>query len=66
MNKNRYSGAHYKTKTKAKQAEAKRREEITNPEQQQAETVKIQTDMDFLTLANESERKGDRYFMIDT
>jgi integrase len=52
MNKNRYSGAHYKTKTEAKQAEAKRREELTNPEQQQTETVKIQTDMDFLTLAN--------------
>ncbi len=52
MNKQRYTGAHFKTITKARQAEAKRREELTNPEQQQTETVNIQTDMDFLTLAN--------------
>jgi integrase len=44
----RHTEAWFKTKTKAKQAEAKRREELKNPKQR--ETTQI--DMDFLTLAN--------------
>ena len=48
----RYTGTWFKTKTKAKQAEAKQREELKNPKQQQREIKKTQTDMDFLTLAN--------------
>lgn len=45
----RYTGAWFKTKTKAKQAEAQRKEEILNPK---AETKRIQTDMAFLDLVN--------------
>ena len=44
----RHTEAWFKTKTKAKQAESKRREELKNPKQR--ETTQI--DMDFLTLAN--------------
>jgi integrase len=44
----RHTEAWFKTKTKAKQAEAKRREELKNPKQQKT----TQTDTDFLTLAN--------------
>ena len=44
----RHSKAWFKTKTEAKQAEAKRREELKNPKL----TETTQTDMDFLTLAN--------------
>jgi integrase len=44
----RYTGTWFKTKTKAKQAEAKRREELKNPKLRET----TQTDMDFLTLAN--------------
>ena len=44
----RHTEAWFKTKTEAKQAEAKRREELKNPKQLET----IQTDMDFLTLAN--------------
>jgi integrase len=50
--KNRYTEAWFKTKTKAKQAEAKRREELKNPKLQLRGIKKTQTDMDFLTLAN--------------
>ncbi len=46
----RYAGAGYKTKRDALQAEARRKEEISNPKQ---ETMsKTQTDMDFLGLVN--------------
>jgi len=48
----RHTEAWFKTKTEAKQAETKRREELKNPNPQQAETMKTQTDTDFLTLAN--------------
>ena len=44
----RHTEAWFKTKTEAKQAEAKRREELKNPKL----TETTQTDMDFLTLAN--------------
>jgi len=47
----RQTQAWFKTKTEAKQAEAKRREEIANPEKQ-IETEKTQTDMAFLELVN--------------
>ena len=51
MNKKRYTEAYFKTKTKAKQAEAKRREELKNPEKK-IPTEKTQTDMGLLTLCN--------------
>jgi integrase len=44
----RHTEAWFKTKTKAKQAEAKRREEIQNPKQE----MENPTDMDFLKLIN--------------
>ena len=44
----RYSEAGFKTKTEAKQAEAKRREEINNP----VSKLETPTDMDFLELVN--------------
>jgi integrase len=44
----RSTEAWFKTKIKAKQAEAKRREELKNPKLRET----TQTDMDFLTLAN--------------
>ena len=50
--RNRYTEAWFKTKTKAKQAEAKRREELKNPTLQPRGIKKTQTDTDFLTLAN--------------
>jgi hypothetical protein len=51
MNRKRYTGASYKTKTEGKQADAKSREEINNPiTKMQPEMT--QTDMDFLTLFN--------------
>jgi integrase len=43
----RYTKGWFKTKTKAKQEEAKKREELKNPP-----VLKISTDMDFLTLVN--------------
>jgi hypothetical protein len=51
MKKERHTEAYFEKKTDAKQAEAKRREEIKNP------VAKIrpemtETDMDFLTLCN--------------
>ena len=45
---NRYTEAWFKTKTEAKQAEAKKREEVKNPKP----TTKIPTDMGFLELVN--------------
>ena len=51
LNETRYTNAWFKTKTEAKRAEAKRREEITNPKPQ-TETEKTQTDMAFLDLVN--------------
>ena len=48
LNGTRYTKTWFKTKKAAKDAEAKRREELKNPKQQ--ETTK--TDMAFLTLAN--------------
>ncbi len=44
----RHTEAWFKTKTEAKQAEAKKREELKNPRSK----LKTQTDMDFLTLVN--------------
>jgi integrase len=44
----RHTEAWFKTKTAAKQAEVKRREELKNPRSK----LKTQTDMDFLTLVN--------------
>ena len=44
----RHTEAWFKTKTQAKQVEAKKREELKNPKQREM----TQTDMDFLTLAN--------------
>ena len=44
----RYTETWFKTKTEAKQAEAKKREEVKNPKPES----KIPTDMDFLTLTN--------------
>lgn len=44
----RNTEAWFKTKSKAKQAEARKREEVKNPQPEQ----KIPTDMDFLTLVN--------------
>ena len=51
----RYTGAWFKTKREARQAEAKRKEEIENPGQLQMEQAKettTQTDMAFLDLLN--------------
>ena len=49
----RYTEAWFKTKTEAKRAEAKRREEIVNPKPEpQPETEKTPTDMAFLELVN--------------
>jgi len=49
----RYTEAWFKTKTEAKRAEAKRKEEIVNPKPEpQPETEKIPTDMAFLELVN--------------
>ncbi|HUT70664.1 MAG TPA: site-specific integrase [Desulfatiglandales bacterium] len=49
----RHTEAWFKTKTEAKQAEAKRREEIANPKlEPQPETQKTPTDMAFLELVN--------------
>jgi hypothetical protein len=50
----RHTEAWFKTKKKAKEAEAKQREELKNPKPvtSAAETVTIPTDMDFLTLIN--------------
>lgn len=66
MNKERHTEAYFKTKTEAKQAEAKRREEIKNP------ITKIrpemtQTDMVFLDIVNErldylKDYKTEKYF----
>lgn len=47
----RYSEAGFKTKTEARQAEAKKREELKNPVQQTG-NVTIPTDMAFLDLVN--------------
>ncbi|MGA1825361.1 MAG: tyrosine-type recombinase/integrase [bacterium] len=44
----RYTSTYYKTKSEAKKAEAKRREEIESPKQ----ITQAQTDMDFLELVN--------------
>jgi site-specific recombinase XerD len=44
----RYTEAWFKTKKEAKQAEARKKEEIKNPQPE----LKTPTDMDFLTLAN--------------
>ena len=44
----RYTEAWFKTKTKAKKAEAKKREELKRPKKRET----TQTDMDFLTLVN--------------
>ena len=44
----RHTEAWFKTKTEARQAEAKRREELKNPKPE----PEIPTDMDFLTLVN--------------
>ena len=60
-NGNRYTDTWFKTKAKARQAEAKRREEIQNPTSVRVETTEemgtangntTQTDMDFLDLVN--------------
>ncbi|MBW1717707.1 MAG: site-specific integrase [Deltaproteobacteria bacterium] len=50
----RYTGAWFKTKSEAKEAEAKRREEIKNPKQIQDKEAKEKTptDMAFLDLVN--------------
>ncbi|MFZ2631384.1 MAG: site-specific integrase [Desulfosalsimonadaceae bacterium] len=48
INGNRYTEAWFKTKTEAKQAEAKKREEVKNPKPQE----KTPTDMAFLDLVN--------------
>ena len=47
----RHTEAWFKTKTMAKQAEAKRREELTNPKPKKP-VEKIQIDMTFLELVN--------------
>jgi len=51
QNGNRYSEAGFKTKREARQAEAKKREEIENPVQP-SENVTTPTDMAFLELVN--------------
>lgn len=48
----RYTEAGYNTKREAKQAEAKRREELNNPKLQEIEEAKTPTDMAFLDLVN--------------
>lgn len=50
LNGNRHSGAGYEKKQEARQAEAKKREELTRP--QPVEVSEIPTDMDFLELVN--------------
>lgn len=51
MNGKRYTKSWFKTKKEAKQAEAKRKEEVQNPEHSMI-TDPIPTDMDFLELVN--------------
>ena len=51
LNGKRYTKTWFKTKREAKQAEARRKEEIQNPEQNMI-TDPIPTDMDFLELVN--------------
>lgn len=51
LNTRRYSEAGFKTKTEARQSEAKKREELKNPVQQ-TEDVKIPIDTAFLDLVN--------------
>lgn len=51
LKETRHTNAWFKTKTEAKRAEAKRREEITKPKPH-PETEKIPTDMAFLDLVN--------------
>ena len=48
LKKNRYTQDGFKTKAKAKRAEAKRKEDLERPK----EVTKTQTDMDFLELVN--------------
>ena len=48
----RHTEAWFKTKTKAKQVEAKKREELKNPKKPQAPVQTIPTDMGFLELVN--------------
>lgn len=52
LNGTRHTEAWFETKKAAKQAEAKKREELLKPKQQLPKIEKIQTDMVFLTLAN--------------
>ena len=48
----RYTEAGFNTKREAKQAEAKRREELKNPKICKTEEMRTQTDMGFLELVN--------------
>ena len=47
-----YTGAWFRTKAEAKQAEAKRREEIANPKPEMSAETEPRTDMAFLELVN--------------